>query len=342
MDKTQSGAPVDLLPPPFNVTAAVIDSFEIGQMIERKILEKAVPFILTYLFSQICPGVSSKPQAALENIRQEVTDEAGNKTILPVATYHLQFMNAIRPFAALPVWPIDAHTEWVSRLEENTRKVLERDYTAHRDTVQPRTRREQLKLLADVLKAAQLAEQQLDSFRSIAHEQITATQLLTRVGTPALASQAERTLQQYGKNSGKTRKPKVKRACFGCGEEGHMWESRDGKTILCPHAHKPGIQEAAERAYEKYREDMKRRGRGKRVRYDDMSAEDKEKVAQQYATRVAEGKEVPSSLTVSSTVSAASLVTSPSRAHIFVVTAQAQPLVLQSGAVAPLPINIYS
>ena len=73
-----------------------------------------------------------------------------------------------------------------------------------------------------------------------------------------------------------------------------------------------------------------------------MSAEDKEKVAQQYATRVAEGKEVPSSLTVSSTVSAASSVTSPSRAHIFVVTAHAQPLVLQSGAVAPLPINIYS
>jgi len=290
--RTTTAGPVDLLPPPFNVQEVVIDSCDIILKIEAMILAKADPFILDHLFKQICPGMSAQPQAALDGINQVAVDENGNRTVESVTTFHAKFMSAIRPFAEQPLWQVDGHAIFIERLEPGLRSQLEQNYRAHRDVVQPRTRRDQLRLLGDALVAAKQAEAHLESIRLITNEQITATQLMTQVHQ----SQAEKTLSRYGSSAqldeeGGKKHGRKKPLCFGCGSDGHLWHSPKTKDIICPHANRPGIKEAAQEGYKEWCKNRRGKGKKPRVRYTELTDEDKERVARQYEARLADGKE---------------------------------------------------
>ena len=62
--------PIDLKDPAFNVTQATIETKELKQLIETKILNLAIATVEKQIFATICPNYSSKPHAVLENIKQ--------------------------------------------------------------------------------------------------------------------------------------------------------------------------------------------------------------------------------------------------------------------------------
>jgi hypothetical protein len=100
LDLTIQGNPLDLLPPSFNVRSARTDSITLQMEINQKILHLASPINCNTLFTELCPGYSSQPHAALEHIRQVHTNAAGYQVVSTVQAYFQQLMNAARPFSS--------------------------------------------------------------------------------------------------------------------------------------------------------------------------------------------------------------------------------------------------
>ncbi len=75
---TLQDGPIDLLCPEFNLTSAKMDSTNIEEEINSKLIRLATPLVLDTLFNQLCPGYSKEPHAALDHVRQTYNDATGN------------------------------------------------------------------------------------------------------------------------------------------------------------------------------------------------------------------------------------------------------------------------
>ncbi len=69
LDMTFQDGPVDLQPARFNLSSARLDSTELRSEIKAKILRLSFSTVCNALFLELCPGYSSQPHAAIDNIR---------------------------------------------------------------------------------------------------------------------------------------------------------------------------------------------------------------------------------------------------------------------------------
>jgi len=97
--------PIMLAASDFNLTHANTDTHAVAVEIDGKILKMAWHQLCASIFTEICPGYSNQPQAALEHIRQSFIDSEGNLICTPVFAYYQRMMNAMRPFAGEAVFP---------------------------------------------------------------------------------------------------------------------------------------------------------------------------------------------------------------------------------------------
>jgi hypothetical protein len=84
---TLQDGPINLLCPDFNLTSAKTDSTNIEAEISSKIIRLGTPSVLDSLFTQLCPGYSKEPHAALDHVRQTYNDANGNKVFSSVYNY---------------------------------------------------------------------------------------------------------------------------------------------------------------------------------------------------------------------------------------------------------------
>jgi len=97
--------PIMLAASDFNLTHANTDTHSIVADIDGKILKLAWHQLCASIFTEIFPGYSNQPQAALEHIKQSFLDSEGNLICTPVFAYYQQMMNAMRLFAGEVVFP---------------------------------------------------------------------------------------------------------------------------------------------------------------------------------------------------------------------------------------------
>ena len=98
LDFTLQDGPVELQAASFGATGARTESFAIKTEIQEKILRLAFASICQTMFTELCPGYSIQPHAALDHIRQVHTDRDGNPVSSSVQAYHQQLMSTSRPF----------------------------------------------------------------------------------------------------------------------------------------------------------------------------------------------------------------------------------------------------
>ena len=89
--------PIMLAASDFNLTHANTETHAVAGDIDGKILKMAWHQLCVSIFTEICPGYSNQPQAALEHIRQSFIDSEGNQICTPVFAYYQRMMNAMRP-----------------------------------------------------------------------------------------------------------------------------------------------------------------------------------------------------------------------------------------------------
>jgi hypothetical protein len=98
LDFTLQDGPVELQAASFGATSARTDSFAIRVDIQEKILRLAAASICQMMFTELCPGYSNQPHAALDHIRQVHNDKDGNAVSSLVQAYYQQLMSASCPF----------------------------------------------------------------------------------------------------------------------------------------------------------------------------------------------------------------------------------------------------
>jgi hypothetical protein len=138
------------------------------------------------------------------------------------------------------------------------------------------------------------AEEEIANITAIARQSVGGQAIATSV--PALASQAERTLDRYapggyssegGYRSEGRRSESSRRSCgelgrgdkcFGCGGP-HPYIRN--KIIVCPNKDKPGVKEAADTNYKEWVEKHKRQNKKwkeRSISYNKLSNKDKAKM----------------------------------------------------------------
>jgi hypothetical protein len=242
--------PVDLLSPTFNLTVARLDRTTLVSEIRNKIIMLATPLVLDCLFNQLCPGYSKKPHAALDHIRQTYKDAEGNVIFQPVFDYYRQILSASRPFIDQDPLLISICQIFTDGLDSHLIKGF-RTHSPNYSTSQALAATHQHNTLEQMMQAAVKAESENDSIRATASEAVG--------GTPGQAfqakvnaSQAERTLTQYGTGgdncsaSTNGRHGRGPLRCFGYGRP-HPWSLLEDGTyvIKCPNAADPKIWENA-------------------------------------------------------------------------------------------------
>jgi hypothetical protein len=117
LDLTLQSELLDLLPPSFNVRSARTESAILKADIDQKIMKLACPTICATLFTELCPGYSSQPHAALEHIRQVHQDSSGNQVVSTVQSYYQQIMSAARPFYSQRDFPVSVCQKFMDGLD---------------------------------------------------------------------------------------------------------------------------------------------------------------------------------------------------------------------------------
>jgi hypothetical protein len=138
---------------------------------------------------------------------------------------------------------------------------------------------QQLKILQQMLRAAQQAEDDYGSTQRIARKAIGLSQafpVVAKLGgpvrAPAFPSKAETMLTQYAQGgggystdstrstAGSSRGPPCLWNCFGCGGPHPYSEYTDGNhVVICPNRDVPGIREHAARNIKKMRRNRKKK-----------------------------------------------------------------------------------
>jgi hypothetical protein len=134
-----------------------MDSIVLRMEIDQKILGLALPMICNTLFTELCPGYSSQPHAALEHIHQVHTDAAGNQVVSTVQAYFHQLMSAACPFSSQRSFPVSVCQRFMDGLNPCLLTGFRRCFPDH-SIVQVLDGTHQCRTLQLMLKAAQQAE----------------------------------------------------------------------------------------------------------------------------------------------------------------------------------------
>ena len=290
LGKVHHPLPISLMESSWNTTDAEIDTTNIGLTLNRMLYQLAIPTAEDIVFREICPGYSSKPQAAVERIKQCYTDAEGNNVIMAVHEYYSRYTQASRVFAGDLDWPIDAVCGFINGLERRVRSAFNELYRNHSEP-HDRNGRHQRTQLQLILQHATIAEDKVRTIQDIAMQ--SSGQSFATMAANAYPSQAEQTLARYQsptKDRSKTPfgdPPKIK-MCFGCKGD-HSW-MQDG-VIVCKHKDEPGVRERADREYAKYKIKRKKnydryqrspkRGKGAGFQLDSYSDEQKKEIRRQ-------------------------------------------------------------
>jgi len=258
----------------FNLQNANTDSVSIAAEIDGKIIKLAWHQLCSSIFTELCPGYSNQPQAALEHIKQSYVDAEGNLVCTPVFAYYQCMMNVMRPFAGEAQFPKSVCNALIDGMDKRLVAIFRRNYADHA-ILYSLSASYQRSCFPAILQAMQSAEDEVQSISAIARSSVIEQAFKTDVlGFP---SQAERTLGHYSTgyqseggtscgyqseggyrsdgdnnrtNKGKGKGLGRRNNCFGCGDALHPWMV-DGK-VVCPNADKPGIRAAAQANYEKW------------------------------------------------------------------------------------------
>ena len=98
MTPVHQDGPVMLAASDFNLQNANMDSVAIAANINGKILKLAWHQLCASIFTELCPGYSNQPQAALEHIKQSYVDADGN-LCTPMFAHYQCMMNVMCFFA---------------------------------------------------------------------------------------------------------------------------------------------------------------------------------------------------------------------------------------------------
>ncbi len=178
--------------------------------------------VLDCLFNQLCPGYSKEPHAALDHIRQTYEDAEGNIIFQPVFDYYRQILSASRLFIDQDPLPISICQIFIDGLNTPLIKGFRThfpDYSTSQSLAPTHQRNDTLE---QMMQAAVKAESQYNNVRVIAIEAVGGA-LGQAFQAKVNASQAERTLTQYG-TGGDNRSASTDGRCgrgplrcFGCG-----------------------------------------------------------------------------------------------------------------------------
>lgn len=175
LDHTLQSEPLDLLPPTFNVESARTDSVNLKADIDQKILKLTCPTICATLFTELCPGYSSQPHAALEHIRQVHLDSSGTQVVSTVQAYYQQIMSAARPFYSQRDFPVSVCQKFMDGLDIRLQVGFCRNFPEH-SVIQSLEGSHQRRTLQLMLKAAQQVEDDFASTQRIARDAVGLSQ----------------------------------------------------------------------------------------------------------------------------------------------------------------------
>jgi len=334
-DFTLQDGPVELQAASFGATSARTESSAISTEIQEKILRLAYSSICHTMITELCPGYSNQPHAALEHICQVHNDKDGNPVSSSVQAYYQQLLNASCPFTSQRAYPVSVCSRFVSGLDPHLLTAFCCNFRKHSD-IQPLDAAHQRKVLQEMLKAAQSAEDDLIATQRIACEAVGLSQgfLANSQGggglkspvVGAYPSQAEDTIRRYTPGKGQStdgsvstpggdRRSRRLFACHGCGGP-HPWTEfrNDEHIVVCPNQHNPGIRDNARRNIDRmkmnrqkrHKQNTKRKNLGT-ANYSDFDAAGKDRIREQVLISLKNGNRE-----VSDTTSIALSVTTPS------------------------------
>jgi len=252
-----------------------------------------------------------------------------------IQAYYQQLLNASRPFTSQREYPVSVCSRFVSGLDPCLLTAFRRNFPKHSD-VQPLNAAHQRKVLQEMLKAAQSAEDDLIATQRIAREAVGLSQdfLANSQGRGGLKSpvvgaypsQAEDTIRRYAPGDGQStnrsastpggdRRGRCPFACHSCGGP-HPWtEFRNGEHIVvCPNQNNPGIRNNARRNIDRmilnrqrrHKQNTKRKNLGT-ANYSNFDAVGQDRIREQALVSLKNGNRE-----VSNTTSIAPSVTTPS------------------------------
>jgi len=280
LDLTLQDGPVELQAASFGATGARTDSFAIKTDIQEKILRLASASICQTMFTELCPGYSNQPHAALDHIRQVHNDRDGNPVSSSVQAYYQQLMSASRPFSSQREYPVSVCARFIDGLDPRLLTGFRRNFP-HHSIVHSLNAAHQRKVLQEMLQAAQIAEDDFLLITRVSREAVGLSQAFlgnspagggqVNPVVGAYPSQAELTMQRYATGSGQStngsattptgdRRGRRFFACHGCGGP-HPWtEFKNGEHIvICPNRDNPGVRENAKKNIDKMKANRQKR-----------------------------------------------------------------------------------
>jgi hypothetical protein len=162
LDPCLQDGPVLLKASNFNLQNANTDSMEISLDIEQKILKLAWHQLCTSVFTEICPGYSSQPHAALDHIKQSYVDSEGNMVSTPVFAYYQRMMNGMRPFAGKARFPVSVCNMLMDCIDSRLVLIFRRNYKDYALAHDLQASYQQSKFPA-ILSAMQMSENEVKS-----------------------------------------------------------------------------------------------------------------------------------------------------------------------------------
>jgi len=213
------------------------------------------------MFTELCPGYSNQPHAALDHIRQVHNDKDGNAVSSSVQAYYQQLMSASRPFSSQREYPVSVCARFIDGLDPRLLTGFRHNFPNH-SIVQPLNAAHQRKVLQEMLQAAQIAEDNFLMIMRVSPEAVGLSQAFignspSGRGTRnsiigAYPSQAKDTMHRYAPGGGHSNDGSASThtgekhgrrffACHGCGGP-HPWtEFKNGEHIVvCPNRYNPG------------------------------------------------------------------------------------------------------
>jgi hypothetical protein len=175
LDFTLQDGPVELQAASFGATSARTDSFAIRVDIQEKILRLAAASICQMMFTELCPGYSNQPHAALDHIRQVHNDKDGNAVSSSVQAYYQQLMSASRPFSSQREYPVSVCARFIDGLDPRLLTGFLRNFPNH-SVVQPLNAAHKRKVLQEMLQAAQIAEDDFLMIKRVSREAVGLSQ----------------------------------------------------------------------------------------------------------------------------------------------------------------------
>ncbi len=213
--------------------------------ISAKIIKLATPSVLDHLFSQLWPGYSKEPHAALDHIWQTYKDTSGNTIFLSASDYCTQILAASCPFINKEELPISICQAFMDDLDSRLLPDIHTHFPDYSKSQGCKTTH-QRKVFHKMLQAAIHVETEYANIRTIASEAIDTGQALS---AQVHVSQAKKTISHYkggdeGSHKSISTASRGPLCCYGCGGP-HPWSTIENGiyVIRFPNAGNPGVNE---------------------------------------------------------------------------------------------------